>query len=64
MKLWKTDEELFGLARRELFTCVVGGVEEEAFRRALEKARGEKKVESAMENGLSACAAFEQYGIM
>ncbi len=26
MKLWKTDEELFALAARELFTCVVGDV--------------------------------------
>jgi regulator of RNase E activity RraA len=26
MKLWKTDEELFAIAERELFTCVVGDV--------------------------------------
>ncbi|HEY6292375.1 MAG TPA: RraA family protein [Terriglobia bacterium] len=26
MKLWNTDEELFTLAKRELFTCVVGDV--------------------------------------
>src|SRR5271169_3591558 len=26
MKLWKTDDELFALAERELFTCVVGDV--------------------------------------
>jgi regulator of RNase E activity RraA len=26
MKLWNSDEELFALARRELFTCVVGDV--------------------------------------
>lgn len=26
MKLWQSDEELFGLARRELFTAVVGDV--------------------------------------
>jgi hypothetical protein len=25
-KLWSTDEELFGVAKRELFTCVVGDV--------------------------------------
>jgi regulator of RNase E activity RraA len=25
-KLWQTDEELFAIARRELFTCVVGDV--------------------------------------
>jgi regulator of RNase E activity RraA len=39
-------------------------VEEEVFRRALEKARGEKKVKKAIEEGMSACAAFEKYGIM
>lgn len=39
-------------------------VEEEVFRRALEKARGEKKVKKAIESGMSACAAFEQFGIM
>ena len=26
MKLWKTDDELFAIVRRELFTCVVGDV--------------------------------------
>jgi regulator of RNase E activity RraA len=26
MKLWKTDDELFAIIRRELFTCVVGDV--------------------------------------
>jgi regulator of RNase E activity RraA len=26
MKLWKSDEELFAIAERELFTCVVGDV--------------------------------------
>ena len=26
MKLWKTDEQLFAIAERELFTCVVGDV--------------------------------------
>ena len=25
-KLWKSDDELFALAQRELFTCVVGDV--------------------------------------
>jgi regulator of RNase E activity RraA len=25
-KLWRTDEELFGIVKRELFTCVVGDV--------------------------------------
>jgi regulator of RNase E activity RraA len=39
-------------------------MEEEVFTLALEKARGEKKVRKAIEEGMSACAAFEQYGIM
>lgn len=26
MKIWKSDDELFAIARRELFTCVVGDV--------------------------------------
>lgn len=39
-------------------------IENEVFTLALEKARGEKKVRTAIENGMSACAAFEAYGIM
>ena len=39
-------------------------IEVEVFRRALEKARGEKKVRKAIEAGMSACAAFKKYGIM
>jgi regulator of RNase E activity RraA len=38
--------------------------EDEVFRRALEKARGEKKVRTAIEDGMSACEAFAKYGIM
>lgn len=38
--------------------------EEEALTRALEKARGEKFVRTAMEGGMSAVEAFEQFGIM
>ena len=34
------------------------------FTKALEKARGEKLVRKALENGSSAVAAFEKYGIM
>jgi regulator of RNase E activity RraA len=37
---------------------------EETFSRAVEKARGEKKVREALEAGMSATAAFEKYGIM
>lgn len=39
-------------------------LEEEVFSLALEKARGEKKVRTAIENGMSACVAFAQFGIM
>jgi len=38
--------------------------EEEAFTLALEKARGEKLVQKAFENGMSACEAFATFGIM
>ncbi len=38
--------------------------EEEAFTRALEKARGEKLVQKAIEDGMSACEAFATFGIM
>jgi len=39
-------------------------VEEEVFRGALEKARGEKTVRKAIEAGMSACEAFKKYSIM
>lgn len=39
-------------------------VEMEAFRLALEKARGEKLVKKALEEGMSAREAFDKYGIM
>lgn len=38
--------------------------EEEAFTRAIEKARGEKLVQKAIEDGMSACDAFATFGIM
>ena len=38
--------------------------EEEVFVRALEKARGEKKVRKAIEEGMSAKEAFQTFGIM
>ena len=45
--------------------CVIPRqAEEEAFRRALEKVRGEQLVRQALENGESASAAFERFGIM
>ena len=45
--------------------CVVPrAVEEEVFTKALEKARGEKLVRKAIENGMSGVEAFEKFGIM
>ena len=45
--------------------CVIPRqAEEEVFRRALEKVRGEQLVRQALENGESASAAFERFGIM
>lgn len=45
--------------------CVVPrAAEQEVFAKALEKARGEKRVKKAIEEGMSAVAAFEKYGIM
>lgn len=38
--------------------------EEEAFTRAIEKARGEKLVQKAIQDGMSACEAFATFGIM
>lgn len=45
--------------------CVIPrSAEQEVFRQALEKVRGEKTVRRAIENGMSAKEAFETYGIM
>lgn len=44
--------------------CVPGHSTEEVFARALEKARGEKKVRAALEQGSSAVSAFARFGIM
>ncbi|MFZ0594082.1 MAG: RraA family protein [Bryobacteraceae bacterium] len=44
--------------------CIPRQVETEVFAKALEKARGEKLVRKALEEGSSAVAAFEKYGIM
>lgn len=45
--------------------CVVPrSIEEEVFMLALEKARGEKKVLSAIQNGMSAIDSWNKYGIM
>ncbi|MBL8131539.1 MAG: RraA family protein [Anaerolineae bacterium] len=45
--------------------CLVpGGVIEEVFARAVEKARGEKRVQQAIHDGMSASDAFRLYGIM
>lgn len=39
-------------------------LEREVIERALEKARGEKTVRSAIENGMSSTEAFQKYGIL
>jgi regulator of RNase E activity RraA len=45
--------------------CIVPkDAEEEVFRLAIEKARGEKMVQKKIEEGMSAKEAFETYGIM
>jgi regulator of RNase E activity RraA len=45
--------------------CVIPrAAEEEAFRRAFEKARGEKTVRKAIEQGMSARDAFAKFGIL
>lgn len=45
--------------------CVVPkSAEQEVFRLALEKARGEKLVRKAIESGMGAVEAFEKFGIM
>jgi regulator of RNase E activity RraA len=44
--------------------AVPDDAEEEVFVRALEKARGEKLVKKAIEEGSTAVQAFEEYGIM
>ena len=45
--------------------CVVPReAEVEAFTKALEKARGEKLLQKALENGMSTVEAFRKFGIM
>jgi regulator of RNase E activity RraA len=44
--------------------CVPAEAETEVFTKALEKARGEKLVRKAIEEGSSAVEAFEKFGIM
>jgi regulator of RNase E activity RraA len=45
--------------------CIVPWqIENDVIHRALEKVNGEKKVQKAIEQGMSACDAFEKYGIM
>lgn len=45
--------------------CIIPqAAEEEVIRLALEKANGEKLVQKAIENGMSACDAFAKFGIM
>jgi len=45
--------------------CIIPrNAEDEVFRRALEKARGEKLVAKAIREGMGAVEAFERFGIM
>jgi len=44
--------------------CVPADAAEQVLSRALEKARGEKRVRDALREGSSAVAAFEKFGIM
>lgn len=44
--------------------CIPQDAERDVFSKALEKARGEKLVRKALEEGSSATAAFEKFGIM
>ncbi len=63
MKLWQSDQELFELARRELFTAVVGDIMDTM---GLQKQflPREKTVRKAIESGMSAADAFKKFGIM
>ena len=47
-----------------LFRSVPRAAEREVFVKALEKARGEKLVQQAIQTGLSARNAFDQFGIL
>lgn len=49
---------------RDGIVIVPKEVEEDAFAGAIEKARGEKHVQKALENGMSAVDAFKKFGIM
>ncbi len=49
---------------RDGVVIVPKDVEKEVFRLAFEKARGEKLVLKALQNGMSAVDAFDKYGIM
>ena len=44
--------------------CIPRRAETEVFAKALEKARGENQVRKALEGGMSAVAAFAEFGIM
>jgi regulator of RNase E activity RraA len=44
--------------------CVPRNAEEEVFMKAIETARAEKLVRKALQEGSTAIAAFEKYGVM
>ena len=49
---------------RDGVLIVPQAIEKEAFEGAIEKARGEKLVQKALEKGMSTVEAFEKFGIM
>ncbi len=57
-----TGDIIFG--DRDGVLVIPKAAEEEAFLKAIEKARGENEVKNALENGMSAQAAFDRFGIM
>jgi regulator of RNase E activity RraA len=58
----KPGDIIFG--DRDGVVIVPKQVEDEIFTRALEKARGEKQVKKALQEGMSTMEAFEKFGIM
>ena len=72
--LWDRKLSSIGVTNGNTLSFVFGDIdgvciipqtaEEEVIRLALEKANGEKLVQKAIENGMSACDAFAKFGIM
>lgn len=49
---------------RDGVVIIPGEISDEAFNLAIDKARGEKLVKKALEDGMSTVDAFEKFGIM